>query len=643
LGRANVGQGQDLLSEINAEDSELPFESPDKPLTELLEHVRVGKIRLPDFQREWKWDDERIRELLVSISLGHPVGVLMLLQVGGEDVRFAPKTLSGVDATNILAPTESLVLDGQQRLTSLFQALKFGKPVQTIDSRQKQIERWYYVDIRKAVDPDVDRDEAVISVPADRVIRTDFGRVVQADYSSREKECEAEVFPLSLALDMKAIFAWHKAYTATKPERSERWNTFFGSALENIVNYIVPVIVLTKETPKEAVCTVFEKVNTGGVQLNVFELLTATFASDDFRLKDDWETRRTRLRAHRVLQSIESTDFMQALTLLATRRRRLTWSGREDEGQKPPGISCKRRDILKLRLDEYRDWADSVTAALEWSAAFLAQEYVFRAEDLPYRSQLIPLSAIKVALGPKAETHAAATKLRQWYWCGVLGELYGGTTETRFARDLEQVPVWLDGGPVPGTVTDAFFQASRLLTLRSRNSAAYKGIYARLMRRGCRDWIKNETINLATFFDQQVDIHHVFPKAWCERHEIDDARRESIVNKTPLSRSTNISIGGRSPADYIATIESRSGLDSSGVDQLLNDHLVDPAYLRQADFNRYFSSRSQALLDLVSDAMGKPVVTDGDSEGAGTGAFIDGADELEEDLVEQEPPVGDRR
>lgn len=59
--------------------------------------------------------------------------------------------------------------------------------------------------------------------------------------------------------------------------------------------YKVPVIRLTKETPKEAVCQVFEAVNTGGVSLSVFELLTATFASDNFHLRDDWETKKKTL------------------------------------------------------------------------------------------------------------------------------------------------------------------------------------------------------------------------------------------------------------------------------------------------------------------------------------------------------------
>src|SRR5205823_4397599 len=106
------------------------------------------------------------------------------------------------------------------------------------------------------------------------------------------------------------------------PQRLARWSTFQRNVLANFTGYDVPMIRLGRETPKEAVCTVFEKVNTGGVPLDVFELLTATFASDDYRLKDDWEARRRQLRTRPVLRSVESADFLQTVCLLTTYARR---------------------------------------------------------------------------------------------------------------------------------------------------------------------------------------------------------------------------------------------------------------------------------------------------------------------------------
>jgi hypothetical protein len=613
----------------------MPFDSPDLPLGTLLSDIQLGKVQLPDFQREWKWDDPRIASLLATITLGYPVGIVMMLETGGPDVDFAPKPLAGVAGPSLHSP-EQLVLDGQQRLTSLYQALKAQRPVDTLDPRGKKLRRWYLVDIDKALGDEGDREEAIISVPDDLQLRDNFGRTVAADYSSIDRQCAANVFPLWLAYDMPRIFQWQRIYTEGDPARVERWDDFFQRVLNNVISYTVPVIVLKKSTPKEAVCTVFEKVNTGGVPLNVFELLTATFAGDkvhrDFRLNDDWRARRTRLAAKPVLRSVENTDFLQAVTLLASRARRERHLAAGGDVGSAPGITCKRRDILRLTLGEYLQHAPQVEATLLWAAGFLAQQHIFRAEDLPYRTQLVPLAAIKAVLGQKADSHAADSKLRRWYWSGVLGELYGGTTETRFARDLEQVVPWIaEDGPEPITVAEAGFQASRLLTLRTRNSAAYKGVYALLMREGCMDWAYRQPMNMATFLDLAVDIHHIFPKAWCAKHQIPPDRRESIVNKTALSATTNRKIGGRSPAEYVKTLEATAGIAGDELDRVLATHLLDPGPLRSADFTEFFADRRSRLLDLIGQAMGRPVL---DADGDAPSAFVDEPEEASDSEIE---------
>lgn len=484
----------------------------------------------------------------------------------------------------------------------------------TKDAREKKITRWYYLDMGVALSPDGDLQDAVIAVPEDRIVRDNFGRDVVADYSTTEAECAAEMFPVGILFRQGAVNQWMVTYLqlqeADMAQRLNRWTAFQDRVLKEITDYKVPVIRLTKETSKEAVCAVFEKVNTGGVPLNVFELLTATFASDNFRLKEDWQERRARLDAHAVLRSFENTDFLQVISLLATRARRDAHIADGKSATEAPGISCKRRDILRLSLDDYKTWAEPVTEALDRCFEFLSQEHLFRAQDLPYRTQLVPLAAIRVILGNQADSHGKRTFLRRWYWSGVLGEMYGGTTETRFARDVEQVVRWLDGGPEPGTVADAAFRSARLLTLKTRNSAAYKGVYALLMQSNCLDWIKYQPMNMASFFGYKIDIHHIFPKDWCTKNGIDHNRQESIINKTAISFDTNRIIGGRSPAEYVKVLQKRAGLEAEALDAVLTTHSLDAATLRSADFDAFFKHRRAALIDLISEAMGKPVVED---------------------------------
>lgn len=140
----------------------MPFDSPDLTLESLLRDVESGKIQLPDFQREWRWDNSRTASLLATATLAYPMGVGMMLETGGSGADFAPRTLAGVDGAAV-EPPEKLLLDGQQRLTSLYQALKSQRPVDTMDSKGKKLRRWYFIDIEKALADEGDREDAILS------------------------------------------------------------------------------------------------------------------------------------------------------------------------------------------------------------------------------------------------------------------------------------------------------------------------------------------------------------------------------------------------------------------------------------------------------------------------------------------------
>src|SRR5699024_8125831 len=109
------------------------FLTPMYELGEYLDWTRKGEIQLPDFQRGYKWEDERIRQLLITVLRGHPMGAVMLLKTGNEHVRFKPRAIEGVDLAAD-AEAKFLLLDGQQRLTSLTQALSGDGTVSTKDS-----------------------------------------------------------------------------------------------------------------------------------------------------------------------------------------------------------------------------------------------------------------------------------------------------------------------------------------------------------------------------------------------------------------------------------------------------------------------------------------------------------------------------
>jgi hypothetical protein len=192
----------------------------------------------------------------------------------------------------------------------------------------------------------------------------------------------------------------------------------------------------------------------------------------------------------------------------------------------------------------------------------------------------------------------------------VLGELYGGAVETRIANDYEELLAWFeDDKAIPRTVRDANFQPERFDTLRSRLSAAYKGINVLVLREGSRDWFWKSSINELDSDEIALDIHHIFPRDWCEKSGIGKDRYDSILNKTPISYKANRKVGGDAPSIYIPRLqrEKQVGLSDTQMSELLASHALSPELLLQDAFDAFLEDRRRKLSELVESAMGKPV------------------------------------
>ncbi len=571
--------------------------SHDTPLQDILKGINNGTTRLPDFQRGWVWDDERIRSLIASITSSYPVGAVMFLEYGGDGIRFKSRPFTNVPDDG--KTPEMLVLDGQQRLTSVFCAMYSKEPVPTQTIKKDDIQRFYYLDIAKCLDPEADRFDAVISVPADKKIKEDFGRVVVTDLSTREGEFEKHLFPLNIVFDSIALDEWKDDYRDyhNDSEISKRLRKFTADVLNPIILYTLPVIQLDKNTPKEAVCQVFENVNTGGVPLTVFELVTATFATDDFVLRDDWEMRADKMQhadgAFELLSVVAATDFLASMTLLAQVK-----GGRT--------LTVKRKDVLSLSLDDYKAYADALTDGYIRAARFLVQQSILAPRDLPYTTQFVPLSVLMTVLGSKTEDGVVKAKLASWYWCGVFGEMYGSANETRYTNDVTGVLAWINGGDEPDTVNRAFFQPTRLLSLQTRNGAAYKGVMALILGESARDFISGDKMDFTNFVADYVDVHHVFPQKYCEQKGYERRKWNCIVNKTPIAYRTNRKIGGVAPSKYLKSIED-TNVSAAALNLNVESHGIDVISLRSDDFDTFFAFRAKTLLDLISKAMGKRI------------------------------------
>lgn len=633
------------------------FKTNPYDLQELLKDCHRGTLQLPDFQRSWVWDEDRIKSLIASVSRAFPVGALMTLDTGGE-VDFKPRPIEGAPPVAGGLKPQSLLLDGQQRMTSLYQVTLRGQVVETVTPRKKRVKRWFYIDIGKALDMSMEREDAILALPENKVLAEEFGRNVLYDASTREKEYEKLLYPVSAVFDWDN---WQKGFISFSMARGdfeEKWkviSAFKEEVIDNFQKYQIPVIALGRETSKEAVCLVFEKVNTGGKPLDAFELVTAMYASAGYELRKDWYGKDSQAgRHHRfvnalrpadsdrgIIAEVANTDFLQAVSLFHTRERRRLAADSGKHGRDLPQVTASRQALLNLPLAAYRQYQDQVEHGFLQAARFLHKLRIYRIFDLPYQSQVVPLAAILADIGDLQHHDAVHQKLLRWYWNGVFGELYGSAADTRVSRDFAEVPDWLRGqGDTPTTIRDATFRAERLKTMRMRLSAAYKGVNALLMDEGAMDFRAGQKFSDTVFFGENVDIHHIFPQDWCKKQGIGSEVFDSIINKTPLTYRTNRIIGGSAPSVYLARLEAGMAetppIERERLDAYLRSHLIDPDLLRADNFTAFMADRQQKLLGLIERATGQAPYRGQAEEGEDAGADDD---EMEAQLTLAEPSV----
>lgn len=616
------------------------FHTNPKDLKSLLGDIHSEALQLPDFQRDWVWTDEGVRQLLASVAAGFPIGAILTLETGGE-LKFKTRALAHAPSTG--AEPEELLLDGQQRMTSLYQALKSEQPVQTENSKGNPVSVFYYIDMKRALKT-ARLEDAIFAVLQDRTLRSNFNKDIDLDLRSIELECRQFMFPLNKVFD---VTDWLLAFTAEHgSEQTAFFKTFKEQVIDRVASYKVPVITLTKANTREAVCTVFEKVNVGGKKLDAFELLTAIFAADNFDLREDLrgtdraafiskhrreptKAELTEGRLHRIkgmskdssLAGLDERDVLQVACALQTHaeRRAAIAQGKTDQ-RDIPAVSIKAKDLLKLDCAIYQANADRMTDGYIHARNFFERLNIIRERDIPYLPTAKTIAAVHASMEKPDLNAAQFDRLAQWFWCVTLGETYGTSTDTRVTRDMLELLDWLQGGAdTPRAITEISVRADRLDELKTRTSAGYKALHAAILNEGCLDFRTGKEARKMDAHDDPVDIHHIFPRKWAEDNGITGDLYDSIINKTPLFAQTNRIIGGRAPSEYLGRLEAELAKSESGVnardrlDAILRSHLIDPDLLRADDFERFHQDRKEKLLQLIERKTGREILRTADA------------------------------
>lgn len=543
-----------------------------RELKELLRLVHTREAVLPDFQRDFVWEPGATQELIISIAQNYPAG--SLLRIRNTYNLFACRSFEGAAPLDSAQQPTFLVLDGQQRLTSLYQAF-YGVG-----------EHRYFLHLRKLLEG-ADIEEAIFH------LRTTARRAQQlAQFDTQATEL---ILPLSVLKGGSGGFLqWVLQVTnPMKPEErtkvldqltqlNERW-------VQTIDDYRFPVVTLSDGTSAEAVCTIFETLNRTGVKLSPFELLTARFWHQGVNLRSLWEQAKI---DHPIIGDFQIDPYyvLQIVSLVSRRT-----------------ASCKRSDVLGLKAEMIEEWWGRAVRGLAHALEILRDDCgVIVPRWLPYHTIVIPLAAVLARLETPGTPQAAAhrQKLTRWFWCAVFGQAYENAPNSQAAKDLTELLAWLGGDREPETVREFRFDPRVLLDTTVRQRGLYRGVICLLLRRDPRDFYNGAKITGDLIIEQHIDDHHVFPQAFLGS-AVPSRLRDCVLNRTLIDRKTNIRISNQSPAKYMKAI--RKALGDGPFAALLESHLLpggESSSLWANDFEAFLTWRQAAVWKEIQLATG---------------------------------------
>lgn len=539
---------------------------PDKRKVVLLvEQAYEGKLCLPNFQRDFVWRREEVADLIRSIVRRYFIGSFLLLRSDPQQPPFAPVPLRGAKPLLATLRPELLILDGQQRLTSLIYALT-APDLKLKDSSQR---RWFFLDLNLLLE-DLDSDAIVF----DRAKRELDG------LDSQEVQFQRRILPCTALLKGKDFLKWRdglddwlrSSSEADHRQFREEWRDSWTNVVTDFQTFEVPIVELPQVADSDSesigkICAIFEKLNSTGVVLSVYDLLTARLYRSGIKIHDLWDAScREHKRLREWSKSKADTNKFGVLVLRTLALLR--------------GLDPKPKALINLEPKGFEEDWRRATAAIERSIEVVTHVSddgfgVFDLKWLPGYGLLPVLAALRAEIDSRKLGETPRRDLRRWYWCNVFLERYSSAVESKSRKDyVEMLARWIDGGPEPSVFAEAqHYIGAPGYTIQdsaSFASSVYSGVFCRLAIQGARDWHRAENIQL-----QDLQDHHIFPRDYLKRHGITkQVEVNTILNRTLISDQTNGRIRAQAPSSYLTDSTIFPGGASA---ELLEPHFLSDA------------------------------------------------------------------
>jgi len=521
----------------------IPVKYPD-----LISEIETGQVKIPQFQRKFVWGVKASAKLLDSIIKGYPIGTFIYWRTN-ERLR-AVRDLGNI---TLPEPKEgefiNYVLDGQQRLTSLFASLK---GVQIIDEEGKTSDySKMYVDLTVA----------------------DDGEIIITDISGMEDNTFIKVTDL-MEGSLRMLASFPVEYHPTL----ERYKKIIQSYTFSVINL--------KNAPINVATEVFTRLNVGGKALTLFEIMVAkTYdAVRKFDLSEKYDELIEELSTSQY-ETIPSATVLQVVAILLEK-------------------DCTRKQILKLEKLKFIDIWDEAIDCIKRSIDFFRSYGISVSRILPYNALIVPFSYF-FYLHKKNPTGRMKKRLEDYFWRASLGFRYSSGVESKLSQDIEKIEKIIND-ELPKyewaiTIDEEYIEKNGWF---STGKAFIKAILCLYAKQNPKSFDNNLDVimdNSWLKIASSKNYHHFFPKSWLTKNykEWDYFYMNHIVNITIVDDFLNKrTIKTQSPGVYMKAFTKHN----EELKSTMKSHLIDIEKdgVWENDYDKFYHARLKRISKVLN-------------------------------------------
>ena len=524
---------------------------------DLINDTEKGIIKIPKFQRDFVWDVDKTAKLLDSILKGYPIGTFILWQTDERINNI--KKIGNLELPDTPEGTKvQYVLDGQQRITSLFAAYRGAEILRP--GKKKPTD---YKDIFVNLDRDVNDDD---------------GQVITAGSKSKS----GKSIPLHDVLNF-GVGKWKElsdTFNEEELDLIDKYSKAFGT-------YQFSTVVLRKEDIDSAI-EVFTRINTGGQTLTLFEIMSAKTYDEkqNFDMQAKWKDFTEELKVKDIqYENVSSIVILNLISLVLTKE-------------------CKRKAILTLDKQKIINIWDEAIDSIKTSIDYFRRIYRIPVSQLlPYDILLVPF-AYFFFQSKKERPEADQQKcLEEFFWRMSLSYRYTSTTESKLAQDIKRIDQ-ICGGERPdyAGIPVQLATPEDLINKDFRTGDSYcKAVLCLLAYQEPKDFQDNGKVLLDNSWlkiSSSKNYHHFFPKKHLKDKGVEN--RNSLVNITLVSEHLNKrKIASRAPSDYIRGFKD----ENNGINKTLNSHFIDldGFGIESDDYGIFLQARAKRMFDELQE------------------------------------------